>query len=382
MPPQQDSARFDLVLVQPLLVRRAAAEAVKGIMITAVFALAAAGCGGAAGRESRSEPARPEPARTLTDAAPAQLTAGWRTDFSKRSVPFAEIQSGGAPKDGIPAIDAPRFLAVDAVDFIAAEEPVIAVGIAGESRAYPIQILIWHEIVNDEIAGVPVAVTFCPLCNTAIVFDRRVGGRTLHFGTTGNLRHSDLVMYDRQTESWWQQFGGEGIVGRYTGVRLKNIPAQIVAWEEFRQSYPTGFVLERPKAHPTSRNSDFLRPYGENPYQGYDDIESSPLFAAANGDDDRLAPKERVVFIERGGDAVAVSFAVLEERRVVRVKVGGHRLLVSWRPGVASALDVGEIRQGRDVGAADVLENGQTVPFSEPFWFAVAAFRPDVRVVG
>ena len=316
-----------------------------------------------------------------TDAPPERLTAGWKTDFRKRSVAFAEIQPGGPPKDGIPSIDDPRFVRVGDVDFLAPKEPVIALELAGEARAYPIQILIWHEIVNDRIRDVPVAVTFCPLCNTAIVFDRRVGGRTLDFGTTGNLRHSDLVMYDRQTESWWQQFGGEAIVGRYTGVRLKTIPARIVAWEEFRRSHRAALVLDRPKAHPTSRNSDFLRPYGHNPYQGYDDVDSPPLFATANAEDGRLPPKERVVYVERGGDAVAVPFTVLEERRVVRVELGGRRLVVRWRGGVASALDTGDIRDGREVGAAEVSENGRPVPFSEPFWFAVAAFRPDVRVV-
>ncbi|MFN2467973.1 MAG: DUF3179 domain-containing protein, partial [Gaiellaceae bacterium] len=252
-------------------------------------------------------------------------------------------------------------------------EPVIALTVAGETRAYPIQILTWHEIVNDEIGGVPVAVTFCPLCNTAIVFDRRVEGRTLDFGTTGKLRNSDLVMYDRQTESWWQQFGGKALAGRYTGTELRQLPARIVAWAEFRRGHPDGSVLSRDTGH--------SRPYGENPYQGYDDVGSSPIFPTENSDDDRLAPKERVVFVERRGDAVAIPYSTLERKRALTVVVGGDRLLVRWRPGVASPLDSSGIAEGRAVGAAEVRQNGRLVPFDEPFWFAVAAFRPEVRIV-
>jgi hypothetical protein len=240
-------------------------------------------------------------------------------------------------------------------------------------RAYPLQILIWHEIVNDRVGGVPVAVTFCPLCNTAIAFDRRVSERTLSFGTTGNLRNSDLVMYDRQTESWWQQFGGQALVGRLAGTRLRQLPARIVAWREFARRYPHGLVL--------TRDTGFSRPYGQNPYGGYDDASRPPFFPAAHGNDRRLQPKDRVVFLERGRDAAVVPFSVLQRKRFVRVTVGGHRLVVRWRGGVASALDSGLIPRGRDVGAASVTEDGKPVVFDEPFWFAVAAFRPHVRIV-
>jgi len=350
-------------------------------MIALACTVLLAGCTGAAEDERPRGEASAPTTSELAEKPPTSLTAGWETDFVTHSVPFAEIRPGGPPKDGIPPIDRPRFVRVEHTRFLAPREPVIAVEVSGEVRAYPIEILIWHEIVNDEIGGVPLAVTFCPLCNTALVFDRRVDGRTLDFGTTGNLRHSDLVMYDRQTESWWQQFGGEGIVGRYTGARLEQVPARIVAWEDFERSHPEGLVLERPKTHPLSRNSGFLRPYGENPYEGYDDVDSSPLFQTAN-DDDRLSPKERVVFVERGDEAVAIPFAVLEKRRVVRIVVDGHRLVVRWRGGVSSPLDSDAVGKGRDIGAAEVFEEGKLIAFDEPFWFAVAAFRPDVHVVG
>src|SRR5919106_393335 len=155
-------------------------------------------------------------------------TSGWKTDFDEHSVPLGEISPGGPGKDGIPAVDAPRFVAVSEVDYLEVREPVVQLELGGEARAYPLQILIWHEIVNDRIGGTPVAVTFCPLCNTTIVFDRRLDGRVLDFGTTGTLPTPDLVMYDRQTESWCQQFGGEAIVATLTGRELRQPPAAIV----------------------------------------------------------------------------------------------------------------------------------------------------------
>jgi hypothetical protein len=346
------------------------------VTITAVvFLVVASGCGGSSRARTDAATDRDLPPEALEFRA-----EGWKTDFARREVPLSEFLSGGPPKDGIPPIDSPRFLRVDAVDFVRSEEPVIELIVKGEARAYPIQILIWHEIVNDTLAGVPVVATFCPLCNTSLVFERRVDGDVLDFGTTGKLRHSDLVMYDRQTESWWQQFGGEGLVGRYAGVDLERIPARIVAWDEFRRAHSDGLVLDRPRAHPLSRGSEFLRPYGENPYEGYDDVESSPLFPVANDDDKRLPPKERVVFIERRDDAVVVPYSVLEGRRTVRVAVGGERLVVRFRSGPVSALDSRTISEGRKVGAAEVLRDGRLVEFEEPFWFVVAAFRPDARI--
>jgi Protein of unknown function (DUF3179) len=306
-------------------------------------------------------------------APPPALTAGWKTDFERRAVSLSEFERGGPGKDGIPAIDEPRFVSVDEVDFLEPKEPVIEVVLNGDARAYPIQILVWHEIVNDSVGGVPLAVTFCPLCNTAIAFDRRVDGRTLEFGTTGNLRSSDLVMYDRQTESWWQQFGGRALVGELTGEMLEQVPARVVAWREFKEDHPDGKVLSRETGH--------SRRYGENPYTGYDDVDSPPFFPTTNSDDKRLRPKERVVFIERGGDAVVVPFSTLQRQRQVRVEVGGRPLVVRWRTGVASSLDSGRVAEGRDVGGAEVREGERLVAFDEPFWFAVAAFRPNVRIV-
>ena len=341
----------------------------KQVLFALLLAVALAGCG--SHHSSRNAKATNE--GPLSSADLQALSAGWKTDFARHTVPLREFQSGGPGKDGIPALDRPRFLRTAEVRFLRPQEPVVALTLADRARAYPLQILVWHEIVNDVVGGVPVAVTFCPLCNTAIAFDRRVNGRTLSFGTTGNLRNSDLVMYDRQTESWWQQFGGEGVVGRYAGTRLRMLPARIVAWRRFRSEHPDGLVL--------SRDTGYSRPYGEDPYAGYDDVSSPPFFPSAHSDDRRLPPKERVVFLQRDGSAVAIPFSTLAKKRHLEVTVGGRRFQVRWQGGVSSALDTGEIASGRDVGAAQVFEQGRPTTFSEPFWFAVAAFRPNVQIV-
>jgi hypothetical protein len=344
------------------------------LVVLAALGLGAVGCSGDTGQGGA--PAAGNSGAELDDDLNVPRT-GWETDFSRHTVPLSEFLSGGPGKDGIPAVDGPRFVAVEgAAEWLADREPVIELELEGVARAYPLQILVWHEIVNDEVAGVPVAVTFCPLCNTAIVFDRRLDGRLLDFGTTGNLRHSDLVMYDRQTESWWQQFGGEAVVGELAGAELEQLPARIVAWEDFAGRHPDGEVL--------SQDTGFGRDYGRNPYAGYDDVDSGPLFPAAGGEDDRLLPKERVVFVELGGEAVAVPFSLLAMEKRVEVEVGAERLEVRWVPGVRSVLDEPVVAEGREVGSAKVrsLESGEPIAFDQPFWFAVASFRPDIRIVG
>ncbi|MGH2398645.1 MAG: DUF3179 domain-containing protein [bacterium] len=339
-------------------------------------------------------------------------TSEWKTDFTKHSIPLSEIISGGPPKDGIPAIDKPAFESLEAAGkWLKPNEPVILVERNGDPRAYPMQILIWHEIVNDTVGGTPTTITFCPLCNTAIAFDRRLDGLVLDFGTTGRLRFSDLVMYDRQSESWWQQITGEAIVGSLTGKRLSMLPAQIVAWETFRQTFPKGKVL--------SRNTGFPRSYGANPYVGYDDINSSP-FLYSGPQDKRLRPMERVVTVSIEREDVAYPFSTLERVRVVNDAAGGTPLVVIFVKGVASALDRSSIADSRDIGTAAVFQrrlDGRTLTFvrraddiidqqtkstwsilgratagplrgktlapvvsGQHFWFAWAVFKPKTRI--
>ena len=234
---------------------------------------------------------------------------GWLTDFSLHTVPYDEIILGGPPRDGIPPIDAPKFTTPEgASEWLGDLEPVIAFELNGDARAYPLQILTWHEIVNDVVGGVPVSATFCPLCNAAIVFDRRLDGVVYDFGTSGKLRKSDLIMWDRQTETWWQQFTGEGIVGELAGKRLTILSASIISFSDFRAANPDGLVL--------SRDTGFVRAYGRNPYAGYDRADRSPFLF--DGDlDGRLLPKERVATISIDEVDAAFPFTTLEDERVV-----------------------------------------------------------------
>jgi hypothetical protein len=335
-------------------------------------------------------------------------------------VDLEEIRSGGPPPDGIPSIDDPVFLPAADVDFLAENEAVLALTVNGDARAYPVQIMMWHEIVNDTVGGVPVAVTYCPLCNSALVYDRDVGDLVLEFGTSGLLLNSSLVMYDRQTETLWSHFTGAGIVGELTGVELETQPVATVSWSTWRDAHPDGLVL--------SRDTGFDRSYGQNPYPGYDDADSLPFLF--DGDvDGRYTAMTRIVGVERDGDALAVPFFVLEESGVVDTDLGGSELVVFWAPGTASALDAFEVADGADVGATGTYipvvdgrslsftarvdgsgggldgafvdaETGSTwnvlgqatagslagdqleaAPHVDTFWFAWAAFRPDTSVI-
>ncbi|MGH2628292.1 MAG: DUF3179 domain-containing protein [Anaerolineales bacterium] len=291
---------------------------------------------------------------------PSGAAREFRTDFSRHTVDYAEILSGGPPKDGIPAIDHPRFItAAEADEWLEPAEPVIFLESGGDARAYPLQIFMWHEIVNDVVGGVPVLVTFCPLCNTAIAFERTVQGQVLDFGTTGRLRFSNLIMYDRQTETWWQQASGEAIAGELTGTRLKFLPAPIISWSDFRTSHGEGKVL--------SRETGYSRPYGQNPYAGYDDIDSSPFLYRGPETPGQLRPMERVLAVELNGDVVAFPYSLLEELRVAVDTIGGEEVVVLWEPGTASALDSRALALGRDVGTANAFSrvvDGRSLTFA------------------
>lgn len=276
-----------------------------------------------------------------------RMRSSWHTNLDKRIVPLEEFMSGGPPKDGIPAISSPRFVApLEAAEWLSENEPVISLTIMGESRAYPLQILMWHEIVNDEIQGQPVTVTFCPLCNTAIAFDRILDGKVLDFGVSGMLRHSDMVMYDRQTESWWQQISGEALVGDLSGKVLKQFPAQIVGFDQFRRAFPKGKVL--------SRETGFSRDYGRNPYSGYDSIDGKP-FLFKGKTDKRLKPMERVAAIDLNGIPKAYPHSITSQLRVIHDRIGETDIVVFHAEGARSALDRSRIAESRDIGATGMF---------------------------
>jgi hypothetical protein len=299
-------------------------------------------------------------------ADPTRWRGEWpQTDFTRHSVAFDEIFSGGPPKDGIPSIDDPQFVPVADAD-LPADEPVIGLAIEGDARAYPLRILIWHEIVNDVVGGVPVAVTFCPLCNTGLVFDRRLDGAVLEFGTTGKLRNSDLVMYDRTTESWWQQFLGEAIVGELTGKRLAMLPSRLESFANFAARAPQGRV-QLAAGGP-------LRPYGQNPYAGYD---TSPApFLYRGGLPEGIAPLARVI---RVGEQAWALDLLREQGEIVADGVRLH-----WQPGQVSALDASVIAESFDVGNVVVqqrtAQGWEDAVYSVDFAFAFHAFYPDGKL--
>jgi hypothetical protein len=284
----------------------------------------------------------------LVNEIKAQKLQGWDTNTDKSLIDLSELKRGGPPKDGIPSIDDPNFVSIsNAASWISDQEPVISVEYEGEARAYPLQILIWHEIVNDNIGGNPLLVTFCPLCYSALVFERTVGGEVLEFGVSGFLRHSDLVMFDRKTETLWQQFTGKAIVGDYVGATLNQVPSQIISFAQFRENYPDGKVL--------SRNTGYDRNYGANPYTGYDDIDNTPLFGAGN-DDGRLPPMEKVIGVKLNEQRKAYPYSITRKEQVINDEVGNTPLLVIHTDGATSALDATNIAESKESGSTGVFK--------------------------
>ena len=386
-------------------------RAPRKLILALVFGLAAAACATADERDT----ATTADATTTTSSEPPE----WPWDLAEAgvdvpaSVPLEEIRSGGPPPDGIPPIDDPVFESVaEADEWLEPQEPVQVFELGKDVRAYPLAILTFHEIVNDVVDAEPVVVTYCPLCNSGLVFERTVNGEVLDFGTSGRLWNSNLVMYDRATRSLWSQFTGEAIVGERLGQELERLPMQIVSWDEYRTSWPDGQVLSRDTGH--------NRPYGENPYSGYDSSASPFLFNGETGGP--LPQMERVVTLGGEEDPVAYPLSLLTKKRVIADEVAGEPIVVLWSPGTASALDTSDIPQGKDVGATGVFRpsiDGQDLTFEphgkedfgdmqtnstwtvlgkavagplqgeqlervahdDTFWFVQFAFRPETRVV-
>ncbi len=275
-----------------------------------------------------------------------------KTDFDNHSIDIGRILSGGPPRDGIPSVDKPKFVTYeDALEWLAPNEPVISFANGNDARAYPLQILMYHEIVNDIVNESAVAVTFCPLCNASIVFERRVDDLILDFGTTGRLFNSDLIMYDRQTETWWQQFTGKGVIGEFNQHVLTKLPSQIVSFESFMSNFPSGKVL--------SRDTGFSRPYGRNPYAGYDDINSNP-FLFSGDPDDRLPPMERVLGIQNDDSSIVVPLSGLSEHPVYHLSEADQAIVIFNVAEMLSALD------------NTVIQKSRLIP-------SVAAFSPKVK---
>ena len=397
------------------------------LSIAAGLALLVAACG--AGEDITADTGEP----TTTDVSPTPTTAPASTvdpddvpsalddmndpAFPEPLIDPAEIISGGPPPDGIPSIDAPRFVTVDEADeWLEDAEPVIFLEMNGETRAYPVQVMIWHEIVNDTVDDVPVTVTYCPLCNSAVSFRREVNGEVTTFGTSGRLYASALVMYDRATESLWTHFDGRAVVGALTGERLEPISSPLIAWADFKESHPNAMVLDKDA-------TGYSRPYGQNPYAGYDDPDTDP-FLFRGSVDDRAAAKQRVVGVATGAGARAYALDGLMngDATATNDQVGDTSVVIFWKSGQASALEAGRVDSGRDVGSVGVFSpivDGEALTFTveggafvdeqtgsrwditgkatsgelegrsleqihhlDTFWFAWSTYQPETDLVG
>jgi len=272
---------------------------------------------------------------------------GWRTNTAKSLIGFDELVAGGPEKDGIAALEEPRFEALEeSYGWLSYNAPVIAVVINETARAYPLAVMLWHEIVNDTLGGKQIAVTYSPLSNSVAVYERKIGREAVTFGVSGMLRNSDMVMYDRVTESLFQQFTGVGLVGDFAGESLKRLNCQTISLQQFAKSYPDGTVL--------SADTGYDRDYGENPYVGYDDISNVPFMftGLVNG---ALSPMERVVAINFNGVVRAYPFYITRTKGVINDHAGDEPIVIFHAGNTVSAVDCEYIRYSRPVGSTGVF---------------------------
>ncbi len=270
-----------------------------------------------------------------------------------------EIVSGGPPKDGIPSLDNPKFVSVkEADEWIRDDELVLALEYEGVTRVYPLQILVWHEIVNDNVSGTPLAITYCPLCGSGIAYKRVVDGKEVEFGTSGKLYNSNLVMYDRKTDSYWTQIGGLAIVGELTGTQLEAVSIDTVVWRDWKKTHPESEVL--------SQDTGFSRDYGRDPYGNY--YEDSFILFSVENEDDRIHPKTIIFGIEVNGEFSAYTEDDLKKKPIIKDTVGG--------------VDI-EVRRKRD-GTVKITEaeSGREIVKERDFWFAWYAFHPKTKLYG
>jgi Protein of unknown function (DUF3179) len=381
-----------------------------GLALAAGLILLAGACGiDPDGPRLRSDSAELGAAK---ENVPSALKDPTNPAFPSPLIKLDHLVSGGPPPDGIPPIDNPKFQAARDVDWLEDAEPVLSLSVEGETRAYPLQIMTWHEIVNDTVGAVPVTVTYCPLCNSGVAFHRRVEDRLLDFGTSGMLYADNLVMYDRQTESLWPQLTGQASVGVLTGTQLTAIPIGVVGWNQFRTAHPNAPVL--------TRDTGYRRDYGRNPYAGYDDPDGRLLVEPPEGRDPRLPVKERVIGIRVADEAVAVPRQAVADAGVMSISLARREIVLWHRPGQRSALDDDDISAGRDIGTVSAFDphlDGRTHTFApqgtgfrdsqtgstwnvlgeatagplngrrlrpvthlDTFWFAWVAFQPETRL--
>ena len=316
------------------------------------------------------------------------------TNGQKHIIPLEKIKSGGPPKDGIPSIDTPEFTEASQEYHVSDSDTVLGLEINGDVRAYPLSILVWHEIVNDNVGGVPVAVTYCPLCFTNQVFERVIDGQEVEFGTSGKLYNSNLVMYDRLTNSYWSQALGKAIVGELAGYELSTIPFDVIRWGDWKSLHPDSVVL--------TTNTGHIRAYGVDPYGNYY-TETRILFPVENTDD-RMHPKEIILGFNDGDVYKAYKQQDVESAVIINDQINNNPIfLVSLYPENARAFERtvdGKVLEfffkdesiidketnsewnydGVAISGALVGTELNRIPFNPGFWFEWIAFHPDTDV--
>ena len=277
-------------------------------------------------------------------------------DLSHHIVPPDQIRDGGPAKDAIPAVLEPQFVKADRATFLESNDKVIGVVVQGRARAYPIKILNWHEVVDDSIAGTPLAVTFCPLVQGAAVYRREAAGKTVVLGVSGKLYQSNLVLYDAGTQSLWSQLEGQALAGPMAGQKLAAIPNTVMTWEAWRKKHPTTDVL--------SINTGYARDYGVDPYWGYE--HGDQVVSPVTHLDERLSAHEIVLGVSAGGQDEAFPLSKLGDAAMpVRTRLGGMDLTISY---------------DADSGAATASVSGKRIPIYNGYWFAWAAFHPKTTI--
>lgn len=281
-------------------------------------------------------------------------------DVTNASVPAQAIQRGGPPRDGIPAIDRPKFVRADQAR-LAGDDRILGVALNGVARAYPVRILNWHEVVNDRFGDRAVVVTYCPLCGTGMAFDAPPGTGSGSFGVSGLLYNSDVLLYDRATQSLWSQIMQTAISGPLKGAKMQSVPLAHTSWDDWRRRHPATEVL--------STDTGFARDYARDPYDGYERVQK--LMFDVEQRDDRFPPKEWVLGIAVNGTYKAYPFSVLART----VDAGGDlKDTVAGRPL--------RIRYDRTHGTAEAFDDlGHAWPGTMAFWFAWVAFHPRTEVL-
>lgn len=285
-----------------------------------------------------------------------------KTDTSQRIVPLSEFEVV-LPRGAFPSIDYPEFITkAEGMKLFFKHEPVIAIEIKGNAKAYPLNMLTMHEISNDTLSGIPILPTYCPLCNASIVYDRRFQDQVLTFEVSGMLRNSDMVMADRQSESWWQQLSGEALMGKYAGKELKVIPSQVISLEDFFERYPKGKVLS-----PKTKESDR---YGKNPYVGYDSKDGKPYERFFDPDkiDHRLPPMERLIDLKVDDQIKVYPFSEIAKAGVINDHFEGENVVIFYKKGTVSVLDQKEISNSKNIGSATLFSSkykGEVLKFEK-----------------